>query len=103
MQDVGVQFAQSSGETVPAQVLPAELTAEHTDGSETKRRGCCEFQKLLCTVKAAAAVSPVAQLLGQVDVQDVRQDGGELRDIAQSGADGVGGVDVVQLCKHNHR
>lgn len=103
MQDVGVQFAQSSGETVPAQVLPAELTGEHIDGSETKTKGCCKFQKLLCTVKVAAAVSPVAQLLGQVDIQDVRQDGGELCDIAQSRADGVGRVDVVQLCKQSHR
>lgn len=67
-----------------------------------RQKGCCEFHALLWTVKEAAAVSPVAQLLGQVDVQDVRQDGGELRDIAQSGADGVGGVDVVQLFKHSH-
>ena len=28
MEDVGVQFAQSSGEAVPAQVLPTELTEE---------------------------------------------------------------------------
>ena len=52
--------------------------------------------------------SPVAQLLGQVDVQDVRQDGGELRGVAESSTDGVSRVDVVQLCRgqrsdHMHR
>lgn len=41
---------------------------------------------------------PVTELLGQVDVQDVRQDGDELRGIAEGSADGVGGVNVVQFC-----
>lgn len=49
------------------------------------------------------SVSPVAKLLGQVDVQDVRQDGDELRGVAQSGADGVSRVDVVQLCTKSQR
>jgi len=49
-------------------------------------------------VKAALPFSPVAELLGQVDVQEVRQDADQLRGVAQSGADGVGRVDVVQLC-----
>lgn len=41
--------------------------------------------------------SPVAELLGQVDVQDVRQDGDQLGGVAQGSADGVGRVNVVQL------
>lgn len=54
------------------------------------------------SVNAAAggfSVLPVAQLLGQVDVQDVRQDGDELRGVAERRADGVSRVDVVQLCR----
>lgn len=43
--------------------------------------------------------SPVAELLGQVDVEDVRQDGGELGGVTQGGADGVSRVDVVQFCR----
>lgn len=53
-------------------------------------------------VQQGLPVSPVAQFLRQVDVQDVRQDGGELRGVAQSGTDGVSRVDVVQLCT-DHR
>lgn len=45
--------------------------------------------------------SPVAELLGQVDVQNVRQDGDELGGVAQSSADGVSRVNVVQLCIWN--
>lgn len=38
MEDVGVQFAQGSGEAVPAQVLPTELTEEQTGGSDTLKK-----------------------------------------------------------------
>lgn len=34
VQDVGVQFVQSSGEAVPVQVLPTELAVEQTGGSD---------------------------------------------------------------------
>lgn len=34
VQDVGVQFVQRSGETVPAQVLSTELTVEETGWSD---------------------------------------------------------------------
>lgn len=59
------------------------------------------FPDAVLSLKAAAgvSVSPVAELLGQVDVQDVRQDGDELRGITEGGADGVSRVDVVQLCR----
>lgn len=40
---------------------------------------------------------PVAQFLRQVDVQDVGEDVGELGGVAQSSADGVGWVNVIQL------
>lgn len=57
---------------------------------------------LTCTGEAALPsprpVLPVAELLGQVDIQDVRQDGDELRGITEGSADGVGWVDVVQFC-----
>lgn len=45
----------------------------------------------------AGARAPVAQLLGEAHIQNVRQDGEQLRGVAQSGADGVGRVDVVQF------
>lgn len=34
VQDVGVQFVQSSGEAVPVQVLPTELAVEQKGGSD---------------------------------------------------------------------
>ena len=46
------------------------------------------------------SVLPVAELLGQVDVQDVRQYGDKLRGIAEGSTDGVSWVNVVQLCRN---
>lgn len=41
----------------------------------------------------------VTQLLGQIDIQDMREDVDELGSIAESCTDGMGWVDVVQLWK----
>lgn len=43
-------------------------------------------------------VLPVAEFFGQVDVQDVRQDGDELSGVTESSTDGVSRINVVHLC-----
>lgn len=48
---------------------------------------------------SSRCVLPVAEFLGQVNVQDVRQDGDELSGEAQSSTDGVSGVNMVHLCR----
>lgn len=54
VQDVGVQFVQSSGEAVPVQVVPTELAVEQKGGSDGGS------SDILTEVKG----SPVAKLLG---------------------------------------
>lgn len=45
---------------------------------------------------------PVAEPLGQVDIQDVGQNGDQLGGVAQCSTDGVSWVNVVELCRKIH-
>lgn len=94
VQDVGVEFAQCSGEPIAAQVLTAELTRGETAFLRPRYRQTDRWDHQQ-VVHAPIPNSPVAELLGQVDVQDVRQDGDKLGGVAQGSADGVGRVNVV--------
>lgn len=94
VEDVGVQFAQRPGEAVPAEVLSAELTEENPNKqpSSLARRDCSRGRV------ESGLVLPVAEPFGQVDVQDMRQDGDELCGVAEGSTDGVSWVNVVQFC-----
>lgn len=85
MKDVGVQFAKSSGKAIPAQVLPTELTEEQNNkwAFQNPTHYTSDVVQMEKIVGGAPVyVLPVAELLGQVDVQNVREDADKLRGIA---------------------
>lgn len=65
---------------------------------QTQRDTLFSLSVLCSEGSSRRCVLPVAELLGQVDVQDVREDSDELSGVAESSADGVSRVNVIHLC-----